>query len=85
MGDPAVVDGAVEAALLEVVDDGAPMASVAAPAPVTVRPALPIRDLVDRLHDDPTPWIVVTTPEGGLVGAVSRHRLLDLAARDRLP
>jgi CBS domain-containing protein len=82
-----VVDGALDVAAFDGVDgrDDEPVASIAAPAPVTVRPALPVRDLVDRLHDDETPWVLVTTPDGALVGVVSRPRLLAMAAADRLP
>jgi CBS domain-containing protein len=85
VGDPAVVDGALDVAALDGLDDDAPLATVAAPAPVTVRPALPVRDLVDRLHRDATPWVLVTTPDGALVGVVSRQRLLAMATADRLP
>ena len=55
--------------------------------PVTVRPSLPVRDLVDRwrkgdLHAD---HVVVTTAAGAPVGVLARQTVLDLAKHDRLP
>lgn len=84
--EPAVVDGAVGAeALAAVTDRSVPVWTVAAPAPPTVRPSLPLRDLVGRLRHDEAPWILVTTPDGALVGGIERAWLLGRAAADELP
>lgn len=85
VGAEALVDGAIPREMLDGVDDDAPLTTVAAPAPVTVRPSVAIRELVDRLRDEDTPWIVVTRADGTLVGAVARDHLLALARSDRLP
>lgn len=49
------------------------------PGPATVRPNEVLERLVKRMDRRPTPLVVVTTPQGGLLGVVLRndgHRLL---------
>lgn len=55
--------------------------------PPTVRPSLPVRDLLDRFRsgDLDGPFVVVTTASGEPVGVVARDALLELARLDRLP
>ena len=55
--------------------------------PPTVRPSLPVRDLVDRWRkgDLDADHVVVTTAAGAPVGVLARATLLDLAKRDQLP
>jgi hypothetical protein len=72
-----IAGGVVDATVVDGVEDRDPM---------TVRPGLPVRALVDRVRADDAPaWVLVTTPDGRLVGAVRRRHLLDLAAADELP
>ena len=55
--------------------------------PPTVRPSLPVRDLVDRWRNGEldADHVVVTTAAGAPVGVLARATVLDLAKRDRLP
>jgi hypothetical protein len=55
--------------------------------PVTVRPSLPSRELLDRWRSGSlsADLVVVTTAAGHPVGALRRSTLLDLARRDQLP
>jgi CBS domain-containing protein len=66
-----VVLGRVRGAALEA-SDAQTAESVMEPGPTTVRPSEPLRDLVERMQKRRVGTIVVTTPDGVLVGELRR-------------
>jgi CBS-domain-containing membrane protein len=50
------------------------------PGPSTVRPDQPLQPLVERMHDRDAPNVIVTTPQGKLVGILLRDEADQLLA-----
>lgn len=58
---------------LESAGDATPVEEIMEAGPTTTRPSEPLESLVERLREARVPSILVTTPEGILVGAVFRE------------
>jgi hypothetical protein len=54
--------------------------AVMEPGPSTVRPDQPLQPLVERMHDRNAPNVIVTTPQGKLVGILLRDEADQLLA-----
>jgi CBS domain-containing protein len=67
-----VVFGRVRGAALDG-PDTATIEAVMEPGPTTVRPSEPLQDLVERMQKHNVTTIVVTTPDGVLVGVLRRE------------
>jgi hypothetical protein len=64
-------------------DDAATVAEVMEPGPTTVRPDGLLQDLVDRMSKRSTKLVVVTTPQGFLVGVLVREEAERLLTGER--
>jgi len=73
VNDEGVVLGRLRGRVLSL-DDHQPVQDVMEPGPTTIRPDDDLRALTERLHRRNVPEVIVTDPDGRLIGVVFRDR-----------